>query len=92
MKILIKKDNFMEKTLGLLVKELKELKDYEAQLSDTIKDIINNEDEDFELKKKAVKNLKKLEFYLEGGNDLIQDTIKSIEKSLAKKEQTEEFK
>jgi len=82
----------MEKTLGLLVKELKELKDYEAQLSDTIKDIINNEDEDFELKKKAVKNLKKLEFYLEGGNDLIQDTIKSIEKSLAKKEQTEEFK
>lgn len=47
-----------------------------------VKEILENEDDN--LTKKLYKNLKKLEFYLEGGEELFKDVSKAIEKYIEK--------
>jgi len=65
------------------------ISEVEKKLSKRIKKLLDEEDD--ELSKKSYKYLKKLEFYLVGGEEFFKDVIKSLEKS-SKKTKDEETK
>jgi hypothetical protein len=67
-----------------LLKEILNYQEIEKKLFKEIKNILNQDN--INLNKKLIKNLKKLNYYLEGGEELTKDVIGSIEKYINKKE------
>jgi hypothetical protein len=70
-----------------LLKEINNYQDVEKKLFKEIKNILNQDNNN--LSKKLHKNLKKLNYYLEGGEELTKDVIGSIEKYINKKDDEE---
>jgi hypothetical protein len=70
-----------------LLKEIKNYQDAEKKLFKEIKNILNQDN--INLSKKLHKHLKKLNYYLEGGEELNKDVIVSIEKYINKKDDEE---
>lgn len=80
----------MEVNLKRLSNDILKLVKQERSFSRKIREILKSKDKN--ITKKVIKNLKKLEFYLIGGEEMYKDVLKAISKNIEKNKKKQEEK